>query len=140
MEHTSIQQRTSRVLHWVGELTSRTATAITIVMLLIAFYVLLAVRHFPSAWQTAFATVVGSVTLVMLFVIQHTQSRLQAVLQMKLDELIRASPEADDALVRLEVADDAELLNRQQSHLAIHESVREGDGLEVVEFFKTDQP
>jgi low affinity Fe/Cu permease len=82
----------------------------------------------------AFSTVVGAITLVMLFIIQHTQSRHQVVLQLKLDELIRSSPHADDLLVHLEVADDAELIEVEKNQLAHHESVREADELDVVEF------
>ena len=61
----------------------------------------------------------------MLFVIQHTQSRQQMVLQLKLDELIRTSPNADDLLVHLEKAEDAELIEREESQVAHHEALRE---------------
>jgi len=67
------------------------------------------------------------ITLIMLFVIQHTQSRHQLVLQLKLDELIRASPQADDRVVKLEIAPDDELAKREQEQLAHHESLRETD-------------
>ena len=40
-------------------------------------------------------------TTIMVFTIQHTQSREQAATQLKLDELIRALPGADDHLVQL---------------------------------------
>jgi low affinity Fe/Cu permease len=45
----------------------------------------------------------------MVFVLQHTQSRQQAVTQRKLDELLRALPSADNRLIALEVASDDEL-------------------------------
>ena len=86
-----------------------------------------------------YSFVVGTaIALIMLFVIQHTQSRHQSSLQLKLDELIRSSPGADDQLVRIEVADDSELdeLTRQQQ--AHHESIREGDTLEIIEFTRRD--
>jgi len=55
----------------------------------------------------------------MLFIIQHTQSRQQTATQLKLDELIRAIPEADDLLVHIETAKEAELIEREQDHIAI---------------------
>jgi low affinity Fe/Cu permease len=133
VEKSTNQQRVSRVLHWVGELTSRSAAAAVIVSLLVVFGVLLAILGFPGTWEMAFSTVVGAITLVMLFVIQHTQSRHQIVLQLKLDELIRTSPHADDLLVHLEVADDAELIEIEKNQVAHHEAVREGDELEHTE-------
>jgi low affinity Fe/Cu permease len=67
----------------------------------------------------------------MLCIVQHTQNRNQVVLQSKLDELIRASPEADDLLVHLEVADDTELIELGQDQLAHHEALRGSeDGIE----------
>jgi low affinity Fe/Cu permease len=69
----------------------------------------------------------------MLFVIQHTQSRHQIALQLKLDELIIASPIADDQLVRIEAADPDELDERARGQQALHESLRDGDAPEDVE-------
>jgi hypothetical protein len=49
------------------------------------------------------------VMVVMVFALQHTQARQQAVTQRKLDELLRAQPTADDRLIALEGASDEEL-------------------------------
>jgi len=128
MEHSSMQRRISRILQWVGDVTSRSGAASLVALTLFGFLVLLAIWGFPSRWQTGFATTAESITLVMLFVIQHTQSRQQIALQLKLDELIRTSPHADDLLVHIELADDSELIAREQGQIAHHESLREPDG------------
>ena len=91
----------------------------------VGFLLVLARVGFPESWQTEFATVAASITLVMVFVIQHTQNRQQLATQLKLDELIRASPGADDGLVHIESADDAELVARERDQLDHHTSVRE---------------
>jgi low affinity Fe/Cu permease len=91
----------------------------------VAFVVALAVAGFPDSWQTAFATACAAVTTVMVFVIQHTQSREQAALQAKLDELIRALPAADDHLVHVESGEDEELAAINQRHLEHHAALRE---------------
>lgn len=127
MEHSAIPQRISRVLHWLGDITSRASTALVVAFVLLVYLLVLAINNFPGRWQVGFSTVAESITLVMLFVIQHTQSRQQAVLQLKLDELIRSSPNADDHLVHLEEAEDAELIQREESQVAHHESLRESD-------------
>ncbi|MFZ1063287.1 MAG: low affinity iron permease family protein [Acidimicrobiales bacterium] len=134
MERSSFLQRISRILHWVGDLTSRSSTAVVVLLLLVTFGVVLASNGFPGSWEAQFSTVVSAITLLMLFVIQHTQGRHQKVLQLKLDELIRTSPEADDLLVHLEVARDDELLEREQEQVAHHEALRDDAGLEIVEF------
>jgi len=127
MENSNVQRRISRTLHWVDGVTSRAGAAALVASVLCIFVVVLALAGFPGNWQVAFATVAESVTLVMLFVIQHTQSRQQTALQLKLDELIRSSPDADDFLVHIERADDAELMDLEQDQIAHHESLRGPD-------------
>jgi low affinity Fe/Cu permease len=128
MERSAIPRRISRILHWVGDLTSRASAAVVATLVLIVFVIVLATKGFPSSWQMDFSTMAEAITLILLFVIQHTQSRQQAVLQLKLDELIRASPNADDLLVHLEAAGDEELIEREESQVAHHESLREAQG------------
>jgi low affinity Fe/Cu permease len=128
MESSAIPQRFSRALHWVGELTSRASAAVVATVVLLIFILVSTINGFPGKWQMVFSTVANSITLVMLFVIQHTQSRQQKVLQLKLDELIRTSPNADDLLVQLEKAEDSELIEREESQVAHHEALREPNG------------
>ena len=116
----------STVLHRVGDATSRAGVAVGVAIGVVGFLLVLARVGFPESWQTEFATVAASITLVMVFVIQHTQNRQQLATQLKLDELIRASPGADDGLVHIESADDAELVARERDQLDHHTSVREG--------------
>ncbi len=64
----------------------------------------ISVLEFPKNWVAAFELSASSITLIMVFAIQHTQGREQAATQRKLDELIRAFPDANDALMMLEEA------------------------------------
>ena len=127
MEHSTIPQWISKVLHWIGEMTARSGAAALVALVVIVFYVVIALEGFPGRWETGFSTAATSITLVMLFVIQHTQSRQQVATQLKLDELIRTSPGADDLLVKIEKAHDDELIEREQDHIDHHEALREGD-------------
>ncbi len=114
----------SRAVRQVDRATSRPATAVLVAGLVVAFVVALAIAGFPDSWETAFAAVCAAVTTIMVFTIQHTQSREQAATQLKLDELIRALPGADDHLVHVESGDDAELAELEQRHIDHHVSVR----------------
>jgi low affinity Fe/Cu permease len=67
------------------------------------------VTGFPSWWQITLYSTTSTVTVVMVFAIQHTQHREQLVTQRKLDELLRAQPGADDRVIAAEAATDAEL-------------------------------
>lgn len=85
-----------------------------------------AASGFPSWWQAWLYSVTAAVTFVMVFVIQHTQSKQIAGLQRKLDELIRSSHRADNSLISVEHAPETELQSladeyRNQRHEAISE-------------------
>jgi low affinity Fe/Cu permease len=67
------------------------------------------ITGFPSWWQITLYSVTGSVTFVMVFVIQHTQERQTSATQRKLDELIRSSLRADNNLIAVEQASDQDL-------------------------------
>jgi low affinity Fe/Cu permease len=127
MEHRAPLREISKYLRWMGEATSRASAAVAVALVLLFFLLILGIEGFPTTWLTTFGAIADVVTLIMLFVIQHTQSRHQLVLQLKLDELIRSSPQADDRAVKLEVAPDDELIKREKEQLAHHESLREPD-------------
>ena len=57
---------------------------------------------FSDTWQLVINTGTTIVTFLMVFLIQNTQNRDMAALQLKLDELIRANKGARNALLALE--------------------------------------
>jgi low affinity Fe/Cu permease len=124
MRHSTLHQRTSHFFQWVDEVTSRVGAAAGVAALLLVFMIGLAFAGYPSTWQMYFATASNAIVLVMLFVLKHTQDRQQTALQLKLDELIRASPVADDHLVQIERADEHELIEREKAKIEVHEALR----------------
>jgi low affinity Fe/Cu permease len=114
----------SRLLHLVGDASARASVAVVVAVVVVVFVAVLAAAGFPSSWENGFALASSAITLVMVFTIQHTQTRQQSAIQLKLDELIRTSPEADDLLVHIESAHDDELGEIEKSSLEHHASVR----------------
>ena len=55
-----------------------------------------------NTWQLIINTASSVLTLIMVFVIQHGQSRDTRAIHLKLDELIRVSREARNELIGLE--------------------------------------
>ena len=63
-----------------------------------------------------------SLTLTMVFVIQHTQARHQRATQRKLDEILLTMPGTDNALVTLEHASGDELHAIGHQHLSVRQA------------------
>jgi low affinity Fe/Cu permease len=69
---------------------------------------------FSNAWQLIINTGTTIMTFLMVFIIQNTQNRDSQVMQLKLDELIRAIRPARNELVNMERLSDDELLDLQR--------------------------
>jgi low affinity Fe/Cu permease len=65
--------------------------------------------HYSDTWQLVINTGTTIITFLMVFLIQNTQNRDTIALQIKLDELILATKEADNKLASIEDESDEKL-------------------------------
>lgn len=100
---------TSRALHRLGEWTAHASAGLIVAFAVVVWMGVGVAVAFPTWWQATLYSVSSSVTLVMVFALQHTQTRQQSATQRKLDELLRSQPQADGGLIAVEEAPDQEL-------------------------------
>ena len=101
---------------WFARFSARTATlaghwqTFIIALLLVVLWALTGpLFAFSDTWQLIINTATTISTGLMVFLIQNTQNRDAMAMHLKLDELLRATQEADNRLIDAEDDTDAEL-------------------------------
>jgi low affinity Fe/Cu permease len=80
---------------------------------------------FSDTWQLVINTGTTIVTFLMVFLIQNTQNRDTQAIQIKLDELIRATKGAHNALLDLEELQDTSLEQFRKHYASLARSARQ---------------
>lgn len=99
----------SRQLHRLGALAAHAWAGGAVALASIAYVGVGIAVGFPQWWIDALEVGTSTVTVVLLFALTHLQARDQTAVQRKLDEILRALPEADTTLVAIEEASDETL-------------------------------
>lgn len=105
----------NRISVWTGS-----ATVFLAAVLVVAVWALTGpIFHYSDTWQLVINTGTTIITFLMVFLIQNTQNRDSKAVQLKLDELIRATKGARNQYVVLEDLNDDDLdeLNNQFKEL-----------------------
>lgn len=76
---------------------------------------------YSQNWQLVINTGTTIITFLMVFVIQNAQNRDQKAIQLKLDELLRATTGAETGFVDLENMDDTALKDLEDRFKSLHE-------------------
>src|SRR3954466_9671130 len=105
----------TRFAKWTSRATGHPATFASAVLIILLWAVTGPIFGFSDTWQLVINTGTTIITFLMVFLIQNTQNRDSAAMQLKLDELIRAINGAHDKLLDVEELSDEEL-DRIRSH------------------------
>lgn len=83
--------------------------------------------HYNDTWQLIINTSTTIITFLMVFLIQNTQNRDNDVLHIKIDELLRVTKDAQNALLGLDDMTQKELkaLRKEYSALATSEDLEQ---------------
>ena len=104
----------------VSRVTGQPTTFLLATLAIVSWAITGPIFGYSNTWQLVINTSTTIITFLMVFLIQNTQNRDSQALQLKMDELIRVTRGAHNALLDLEELEDEELaiIRRQYGELA----------------------
>ena len=115
----------SRFAKMAAHVSGRPLTFVVAVAVIVVWAVTGPMFGFSDTWQLVINTGTTIVTFLMVFLIQNTQNRDTEAIQIKLDELIRATAGAHNALLDLEDLEQEQLDAFRTRYEALAASARE---------------
>ena len=115
----------TRLAKAAARFTGRPLCFMLAVLLVLVWIVTGPLFSFSNTWQLVINTGTTIITFLMVFLIQNTQNRDTEAMQIKLDELIRATQGANNRLLDLEELEDRELEGFRDSYEALAQQARE---------------
>jgi low affinity Fe/Cu permease len=124
MQPTKSRSWFTRFAKTTAHASGRPAAFVVAAAVVVAWLVSGPLFHFSDTWQLVINTGTTIVTFLMVFLIQNTQNRDTMALQVKLDELIRATQGTHNALLDLEELEDKELDAIRKKYAELAETAR----------------
>jgi len=116
----------SRFSKWTARVTGRPSTFGLAALVIVVWLVTGPLFDYSNTWQLVINTGTTIITFLMVFLIQNTQNRDTEALQVKLDELIRVTEGAHNALLDLEELEEEELARVRANYARLARRAREG--------------
>jgi len=113
-----------RLAKAASRFTGRAASFNLAALVIILWLVTGPVFGFSDTWQLVINTATTIITFLMVFLIQNTQNRDTEAIQIKLDELIRSTQGAHNALLDLEELDERTLDEFREKYEALAAKAR----------------
>ena len=114
----------SRFARWASRFTGHPLTFAAAMIVVLAWLGTGPFFDFSDTWQLVINTGTTIITFLMVFLVQNTQNRDTEAIQIKLDELIRATKEAHNALLDLEELDEETLDEFRSRYAALARKAR----------------
>jgi len=110
--------------NWAATACGRSTTFVLACLVVVVWGATGPIFGFSDTWQLVINTGTTIVTFLMVFLIQNTQNRDSRAMQLKLDELIRATEGAHNAVLDLEELTEIDLNRIRKLYIALASKAR----------------
>jgi len=119
MEHLSM------IAKWISEKSAQSFVIFSVLLIILIWLIAGFPMHFSVTWYLMFSTFEAVVSIIMLFIIQNSQTRHTIAIQLKLDEMIRATKGAHNEMMDIEKLTDEDLAKIQKKYGVLAEKTKE---------------
>ena len=114
----------NRFAKWTARAAGKPIAFALAIVLVVSWAATGPIFGFSDSWQLVINTGTTIVTFLMVFLLQNTQYRDSEAIQIKLDELIRATEGAHNILLELEELDEKDLDRIRNEYCKLAEKAR----------------
>ena len=115
----------SSIAKWISNKSAEPSTCFLSFVIVFVWAMCGPFAHFDNAWQLSIDTTASVIAIIMLFVIQNSQNRHTIAIQLKLDEIIRATKGAHNEMMDIEKLTDEDLARIQKKYGLLAEKTKQ---------------
>jgi low affinity Fe/Cu permease len=115
----------STIAKWISEKTALSFVAFSAFLVVLAWAIAGVPLHFSVTWHLMISTLAAVISIIMLFIIQNSQNRHTIAIQLKLDEIIRATHGAHNEMMDIEKLTDEDLARIQKKYGLLAEKTKD---------------
>ena len=119
MEHTPM------IAKWISEKSAQSSVGFSAFLIVLIWAIAGLPLHFSVTWHLMISTLAAVISIIMLFIIQNSQNRHTIAIQLKLDEIIRATKGAHNEMMDIEKLTDEDLAKIQKKYGVLAEKTKE---------------
>ncbi len=114
----------SIVAKWISEKAAQSFVSFAAFIIVLIWAIAGLPLHFSVTWHLMISTLAAVISIIMLFIIQNSQNRHTIAIQLKLDEIIRATKGAHNEMMDIEKLTDEDLARIQKKYGLLAEKTK----------------
>ncbi len=115
----------STIAKWISDKAAQSYAGFAAFLIVLVWAIAGAPLHFSVMWHLTIGTLSAVISIMMLFIIQNSQNRHTIAIQLKLDEIIRATKGAHNEMMDIEKLTDEDLGRIQKRYGLLAEKTKE---------------
>ena len=115
----------SSVAKWLSNKSAQPLACVFAFLIVLVWGLLGPLLGFNNTWQLIISTLAAVISILMLFIIQNSQHRHTIAIQLKLDEIIRATKGAHNEMMDIEKLTDENLEKIQKKYGLLAKKTKE---------------